>query len=450
MSVATSVVRPLRRPVAVRRGRVVAVWILVHFAGALYIADGPFLATVVPVLAVIVALVVALTTTNLAFLAGAAAYTAGSDVLWRMLETAVPWEGAKFVTATILIVGIMRFLKTRLGKVGSPFAYFGLMLVSSVLTINALGVVGAREDLSFNLSGPLVLTFGALFFVNVKTDVRGLLDIAWVIAAPIAGVSALAAQSTLGGGAIEFVQESNLTTSGGYAPNQVSTLFGFGALLLLIVVVYERSLPLRLMAAIGTAGFTVQGILTFSRGGILAFLVAAFVLITLYVVLVPGRATALVACLFLFLGLFVWAVPRVSEFSGGQVESRFTDVDPGRRTNIAQMELDVWRSNLLLGAGPGMTKWSVPLGIDPQEAITHTEFTRVLAEHGLVGAFGLLLIGIALFRRFGAAPSLGKPIVAALIFWGTASMVHSAMRLAIIPFALALAFAEWVAAEQEM
>ncbi len=74
----------------------------------------------------------------------------------------------------------------------------------------------------------------------------------------------------------------------------------------------------------------------------------------------------------------------------------------------------------------------------------HTEFTRLLAEHGVFGVIITALMVWMLVRGYLANPSgPGRAIAASLIVWSVSVMFHSATRIAAIPLMLALSMAVW-------
>ncbi len=74
----------------------------------------------------------------------------------------------------------------------------------------------------------------------------------------------------------------------------------------------------------------------------------------------------------------------------------------------------------------------------------HTEFTRMLAEHGMFGFLAIVVMIWMLVQRYVANRSgMGRGLTAALSVWAMSIMAHSAMRLAVIPLAIALALVYW-------
>jgi hypothetical protein len=372
----------------------------------------------------------------------AAAYMAGAEVLWRMTGTGLFWEFGKYSVALILLLAFARLPHHRTTSWWALF-YLGLLAPSIGLTVQQLGLTLARDAISFNLSGPFSMAVAVLFFSSVRSDSIDLEATVFALLAPIVGVLAICSFSTLSAGSIHFYAESNYVTSGGFGPNQVSAVLGLGALLSLLLA-FQRSRPWMRWTFFGlTLWFLVQGVLTFSRGGVLnAVICIAFLCV--HLVQQPRvRAMVLgILVLFTFLGTIV-IFPRLNEWTGGALQERYSSASGGLRQTIMEEELAIWKENPLLGVGPGMSKYyrSDLLGF---EVASHTEFTRLLSEHGTLGLLALLvLIGIAANSYLRAPTALEKAWVSSFSGWVFIEMSHSAMRIAAISLLFGLAMIRW-------
>jgi hypothetical protein len=79
----------------------------------------------------------------------------------------------------------------------------------------------------------------------------------------------------------------------------------------------------------------------------------------------------------------------------------------------------------------------------------HTEFSRVLAEHGLLGLTGLILLLSAAMQNLKRAPTAkAKAMVAAMMAWSLFFMLISAMRLVAPSLTFGLTFANLIAERQ--
>ena len=76
--------------------------------------------------------------------------------------------------------------------------------------------------------------------------------------------------------------ESNFETSGGFGPNQVSTILGLGIFLFFVkIVLSSKTVLIRNINVLFFVIITFRGIVTFSRGGV----ITGFVMIIIVVLL---------------------------------------------------------------------------------------------------------------------------------------------------------------------
>lgn len=372
----------------------------------------------------------------------AAAYIAGAEVLWRMAGTGLFWEFGKYSASLILLLVFLR-LPSHRTTYWRALAYLALLVPSVAITAQQLNLSLARDAISFNLSGPFSLAVAVLFFSSVQASAIDLELVVFSLLAPALGVLAVCTYATLTTGGIRFYAESNYVTSGGFGPNQVSALLGLGALLSLLLALQSRQ-AWRRAAFVGlTLWFLVQGVLTFSRGGVLnAVICIGFLLI--HLVRQPRVRVMVLAVLVLFTFLGTALIfPRLNEFTGGALQERYSSTATGMRQTLAEEELELWKEYPLLGVGPGMSKYhrSSLLGM---EVASHTEFTRLLSEHGTFGLLALLtLVSIAGASYLRAPSSLEKAWVSALSGWAFIEMSHSAMRIVAISILFGLAVVQW-------
>lgn len=372
----------------------------------------------------------------------AATYIAGAEVLWRMTGTGLFWEFAKYGASLILLLVFIR-LPSHRSTFWGALLYLVLLIPSALITLQQLGPSMARDAISFNLSGPFSLAVAVLFFSTVQAAAIDLELVVFSLLAPTLGVLSICTYSTLTAGAIHFYAESNYVTSGGFGPNQVSALLGLGALLSLILALQSSQAWRRWFFLGLTLWFLVQGVLTFSRGGVLnAVICIGFLLV--HLVRQPRVRVTVLAVLVLFTLLGATVIfPRLNEYTGGALQERYTSTSTGLRQSLVEEELALWRENPVLGVGPGMSKYyrTSLLGM---EVASHTEFTRLLSEHGTFGLLALLvLIAVAGLAYLRAPSALEKAWVSALSGWSFIEMSHSAMRIVAISILFGLATIQW-------
>lgn len=418
-----------------------AVVLGVHIAIAFLIRPMPQIATLHAIAAGAAACIYAVTTKHVRRIGIAAAYIVGCEVLWRMSKATVFWEYGKYASAAVFAIGLLRIRSTSNRMLA--LLYFGLLVPSIAMSIMSLTGEEARQQISFYLSGPLAMTLAVLFFSNSRQTQSQQLATFWAFICPVVGIGALALVSTLTRTDIEFVNASTAATSGGYAANQVSAVLGLGLMLLLLVASDRRvSWPLRMVILGLAVPLGAQTMLTFARGGIvLSFAGMCAAVFILLRGTRRARITALaVALLISVLGRFV-IQPRLEKLTQGELSVRYTDSSPTGRDMLIRSELALFKDNPVLGAGPGGgTVYRRERGLF--EGASHTEYTRMLAEHGVLGLLSIVCFVVLGVRAVRAAPTTeSRAVSIALVVWTTLFLSIYGTRLAAPSLAFGLAFA---------
>lgn len=372
-----------------------------------------------------------------------AAYYIGMEVLLRMTGGNIFWESGKYGAIILLIIGL---LSERLVRPWPrKYILFFLLLLPSLLVVNFPDLQIAREEVSFNLSGPFLLALSAIYFYNRSLSGAEMHSILRHTLLPCIAMLAYLIIATPSIEEIEFGTQSNFQASGGFGPNQVSTVVGL-AVFCIVVGLYFRAYLINslIVDLLFLTLFIVRGLITFSRGGMIGAAVGSIILIG-YSLIASKRSSILASSLVFLMvaggtGLVVW--DYVNEQTKGRLEFRYTgknfrtgaqkDITSGR-SDIMQKELDLFYNNPIFGIGPGMGTLLVENQAG-NPAHSHSEYTRLLAEHGLFGVIALLILLIApLIRIFHLQPSL-RPLPLAIFVFVLFTLAHSAMRLAIPGF----------------
>ena len=364
------------------------------------------------------------------------AYIVSSEVLWRMAQAHTFWEYGKYALAAVLLTAIIRHGMFRGSML--PLIYFALLLPSVVLPMANLPSDSMRMYLSFNLSGPFALMACVWFLSQIRLTMDQIYRTFLSLIMPAVTIATLAAYGTLTASAIRFGRESNVMTSGGYGPNQASALPGLSILSALLYVLLEkRSWSIKALLFTVVVGLAAQSALTFSRTGLysagLSLLVALFYL---------ARDTqARFKLVLLGLSLFLLAnyliFPTLDEFTGGALANRFQNTSLTGREMILQSDLQIWAQNPIFGVGPGLSTFS--RGNTYRDSASHTEFSRLLAEHGLFGLFALTALVVMGWQNWRRARTVrGKALSLAWFSWSVLFMLSTAMRLAAPAFIFAM------------
>lgn len=370
--------------------------------------------------------------------AAVGAYITGAEVLWRMTEAGVFWEFGKYALSAMLLVALLRAQLLR-GPV-QAFAYFALLLPSLVLPLANVDDATLRGQISSDLSGPFALMVSVWFFWHVRLTMEQLQRVFIWLIAPMMGIITVILLSIWQATKLDFSGESNFQTSGGFGPNQVSLVLGLGALAALLLLLKSRAQwGLRVLLAGALALCAIFSALTFSRSGLYAAAIgtvaaAFFLLRNAHAFL---RLALLVA--FLLVTVNYFALPQLDNFTGGALSRRFEDLNLTGRDRIMLDDLSVWSEHPIFGVGPGQ---SSKYHRSFNEASAHTEFTRLLAEHGVLGFVALLMIfALAVQNLRRARSAKGRALVAGMTAWSFAFMIAAAMRLVAPAFAFGFAAA---------
>ncbi|SPF37289.1 hypothetical protein SBA4_20012 [Candidatus Sulfopaludibacter sp. SbA4] len=105
-----------------------------------------------------------------------------------------------------------------------------------------------------------------------------------------------------------------------------------------------------------------------------------------------------------------------------------------------EADIAIWRENPVFGVGPGVA--ADLRGHYGEHVAAHTEFSRMLSEHGLLGIAAIVvLMGIAVRTFLRAHGAGGKALALSLMAWSLLYMGVNAMRLAVPSFTFGLACA---------
>lgn len=378
----------------------------------------------------------------------AAAYITGAEVLWRMTGAQGFWEMGKYSLAAVLIVAMVRHWRVKPSIL--PVLYFALLIPSAFLTFQGETLDEARQYLSSNMSGPFALLIAGCFFSQMSLTREQMLRLFFSLIGPVLAVGAVVYFDIASVKEISFTDASNFEASGKFGPNQVSAVMSLGALACFLAILNERAdIKLKLVAGGLMILFAAQSALTFSRGG-LYNLVGAILLASLFLLKDARTRIQFVLATLVIGGAFYFVVlPGLNAFTNGALYARFEDTGATGREEIVQMDFRIWRDNPILGVGPGRAvKYRADMGF---RTSAHTEFTRLLAEHGLFGLAALLVFLAAFGQCFMKAESAQqKALVVALCGWSFLYMLVAGMRLVAPSMMFGLAFAHFLTANKKI
>jgi hypothetical protein len=423
-----------------REFKIVVLAALAHLPLFLFLYQSSALALIHPVAAFLIGMYLAARKkVRLEWVVLPVAYIIGTEVIWRMAEVPIFWEFGKYSCAAIMLAALLA--RGCLKIPSFPLLYLLLLLPACFLTLMSYGFEYAKSILSSNMSGPFLLMVSCWFFSYVKVNREHLRRLLTIAIIPLIGIAGVTLFYTVAIENIEFNTESNAATSGGFGPNQVSSVLGLGAFLAVAcLTLFNNNRKYKIFFGAALLLLSAQSLMTFSRGGMYNAIGAAVVLVFFQINNILDAIKRVFPVLVLA-GLFLFFIfPLLNDFTGGKLEERFNDTGTTNRFEIIQSDLMILSEYPVLGLGIGETKFY-------REKFTgffsssHTEFTRLISEHGSFGVLALLCL-IAMFvlniakHRFG----VGRALVAGCLVWSSLFMMNAGMRLAAPSFIWGMSF----------
>lgn len=374
-----------------------------------------------------------------------AAYITGAEVFLRMTEGNFVEQYAKFGIMGVLILGM--FYKG-VAKVALPYWVFLFFLIPGIIlaTFTLNFETDIRKAITFNIIGPITLGICAVYCFERKITLKEITNIIQSMSFPIVCIVTYLFLYTPSIKDVVINTESNFATSGGFGPNQMSTILGLGIFLFFTkIVLFSNSRTNKIIDVIILIVITFRGIVTFSRGGVIAGGIMIVILIFMILLFTKSAAKSKV---YKFVAMMIITLVGIWTYSSiqtsGLIEKRYANQDArGRvkaskltgREKLIESEFKMFLDNPIMGIGVGKNKEyrEQTTGI---EAASHNEITRMLAEHGLFGVINLLILLFTPLLLY-VNNKQNIFILPFLIFW-LLTINHAAMRIAAPAFVYAL------------
>jgi len=238
---------------------------------------------------------------------------------------------------------------------------------------------------------------------------------------------------------VSFSGSANRTLSGGFGPNQVATVLGFGIFIFAVFLFSKKKITgFVILDIILLSYFVYRGLLTFSRGGIFTGVLAFIVLIFFMYVSNTGNRIQVLKYVALFsVGAFAVWIYTVN-ITSGMLENRYggknakgiqkTDISSGR-LDIIESQLETFYAAPWFGIGVGNGKYKRREENPNITAASHNEITRLIEEHGLLGVIILLILFMVPLHHWAYATNYQRAfLISFFIFWFL-TVSHSAMRI---------------------
>ena len=379
-------------------------------------------------------------------------YVISSEIIARMAGASpfIPYEMGKYLLFLLLIGGIFKYRTTEW-----PAFWMVIFLIPGLL-IEKSGEVSFL-DIMFNFMGPLNAALAILFFRGKTVSKSMMLHYLRLMIYPMVAVFSYAIFRTPDIEEVEFSLSANSAAAGGFGSNQVSTGLGLAAFFVFIFWINRwRLTGFRWLDALILILFTVQGLLTFSRGGMMTGFLGVFVVlyylrtaskiqITKYRLVRIGKY--LIPAFVLILGSF-FIVNRITngmlflryqgETAGSYAGTKEKDLNliTSGRLDIFLGDLELWADHPVTGVGVAASRY---LRERMTGVVAHVELSRLFAEHGLFGLAYFILLSYYGFKVVRSSPN---PALSGLLFAlfavGLFTSFHAAMRTFVSPLMIGL------------
>ena len=373
-------------------------------------------------------------------------YLVGVEIFIRAINGAILYETGKYGLILFSLLGI--FLGPIKGKISISLLIYILLLSIGIMFTQVPPGESIRKAIAFNLSGPISLAIFALYCNFRHITIKELNQLLFFLLLPIFSMISLVYFKTPSLEDLVFTTSSNFNTSGGFGPNQVSTMIGVGTFIIAIFIILRVQLSKYLfLDIIFLAYFTYRGLLTFSRGGMLT----AGVAFTAFIGCIVLHKRLTFKKLFLYtsvsFALFIGVWLYTTNITGGLILNRYAgknakgvqkkDASAGRGA-IFEGQLESFYESPFFGIGVGNGKYKRIESNLKVTAAAHNEISRLLEEQGLLGFIALLILLIKpLVNIYFGTMYQRSFLISFYLFWFL-TINHSAMRLAFPAFVYGL------------
>lgn len=376
----------------------------------------------------------------------ACAYFVGAEVFFRTTKSAISYETGKYLVIIFVLLGM--FYRGLSGK-GYPYFIYLMFLIPSIFVASTTLSFDAnfRTNIAFVLSGPICLGLAALFCYDKRITYKQMSQILLFMVLPIIAHTAYIYFYTPNLRDVLSSTASNRAASGGWGANQVSATLGLGMFIIAVrLFIKSPTIPLKILNALLLGLISFRAVTTMSRGGVVTAIAAILIFVFYYYRHSNYKKKNELISIFGLLAfslVITWFV-SINQ-TDGLVNLRYANKDHlGRekeslttgRGELFEGELEGFVSNPFFGIGSSRAK-DQRIEQEGQGVTSHSELSRILAEHGI---FGVIILLILIFKPLEIRTRNRKNyyFYALLAFWFL-SINHMSMRLAMPAFIYALA-----------
>lgn len=378
-------------------------------------------------------------------------YTAPFEIVCRMANTSpfIPFELGKYISFFILMFGIRLIYN---------IDYKGIAIILLLIPGIVLGWSHAPDYryIIFNILGLINLGLGIAFFggIILKNQTLSINQSLRLMLYPLLISVIYAFITTPKYADISFELGANFDTSGGFGVNQVSTAFGLGLFLAFYLwLIGEKYSGFNKSLDFGVAIFFLfQGLLTFSRGGIIGGIIGILLLLYNQWFLKNNRIvlTRISKLVLLGIPLIIFTFLIANKITQGKLLQRYQGETVGTlagvkdktinsittgRYDIFLGDIEIFLNHPILGVGVNESRYYRNYA---EGVVAHVELSRLVSEHGILGliVFGYLVFILALKYKYLKTE---YSILVILFIIGLYTTFHAATRTFMSPLIMAMA-----------
>jgi hypothetical protein len=378
-------------------------------------------------------------------------YLISFEVLDRMAQTSpfIPYELGKYFLVLMGILGILNL------GIRSQMGFWMAMLVTPAVFYD-FSRQRVYYDIINNYLAPLAVGLGIAFANRLSitnVHLNQILKFIWLGCLASLFYTYV---KTPDFDEITFSLKAQFDTTGGHSSNQVSTILGLGMFLSFYSVHKRLNFSgNRLLDFAILSGFAFQGLLSFSRGGMLVAALGILIILLLPEIRQDGTRVAS-GNKSIWIGLIsIFAIYGVFEIAnrvtGGNLLLRYQGQTQGTllgtkevtadhfvtgRLGIFEKDIQLWQDNFILGVGCGVSKYMRDEG---KLVAAHVELSRLLADHGLLGLiYSGILFAIPYYSYKTNTKSTNRILLLTLLIIAILTSFHAAMRTFVTPLFMIL------------
>ena len=383
-------------------------------------------------------------------------YVCSFEVLGRILKSYpyIPWEISKYLITIRSIVLIL------IGGIKKPhfLGFVILMLIIPGILIDKSNMV-VTEDVIFSTFGIICLAFLVIIIGGLKVNflyLNSIVKLIWLSSVSLL-INVMVKTPDLD--SLTFSLNVDFSATGGFGSNQVTTVIGIGMFLSFYAWMNKLCFSgNHTVDGLFIGLFAYQGFLSFSRGGMIIGILAILVYYLMFrrsksfQVIIKLRGLRPLFFFSFAVAILLLTYGLIENLSDGNLSLRYlgeteSTINQARektinivttgRYDLLISDLKLWIDNFVFGVGSGASGY---LKVDNfRGSATHTEFSRLLCEHGLFGLVIIILLLWQLVKTYQISRhNINGALLFVLCFIAIGTSMHSAMRTFVTPLFFAL------------